>query len=156
MTHVESPLWTRTAAAWRRRWAGCRGGGRDRGAVVVEWAVLFPAFLVLLFAGIQAAEWYYTRSLCLAAADAGVRVGRQTGSSDAAAQTAAAGFLSRIGSTASGSSVSTAGSTTTVIRVEVTARAPRVLPIPGLSLTVTQSAQARREVFTTVQISGGS
>ena len=39
--------------------------------------MLFPAFLLLLFGGVQAAEWYHVRSLCLAAAD-GRMAGRWT------------------------------------------------------------------------------
>jgi Flp pilus assembly protein TadG len=114
----------------------------------VEIAVLFPAFLALVFGGVQAAEWYHARSLCLAAADAGVRAGRPAAAGPAQARAAAFGFLARVGGqSVADPAVSTAGSTATVVRVQVSATAPRVLPIPGLSLRVTQSAQAGREVF---------
>lgn len=112
--------------------------------------MLFPAFLLLVFGGVQAAEWYHVRSLCLAAADAGVRAGRTLGGGDAAAELAAAGFLARAGAgTATDPAVSTAGSSAAVLRVEVTASVPRVLPLPGLSMRVTQSSRAAREIFTT-------
>jgi len=121
-----------------------------RGSATVELAVLFPAFLVLVFGGVQAAQWYHVRSLCLAAADAGVHTGRTAGASDADASRAAAGFLARAGAGTAGEPiVSTAGSTPVLVRVEVTAAVPRVLPLPGLSMRVTQSAQAARERFTT-------
>lgn len=146
----KDPTWTTTPrhqgqvqpAPYRSVPAGARG------SVTVEIAVLFPAFLTLIFLGVQAAEWYHVRSLCLAAADAGVRAGRQAGASDARARDAAAGFLSRTGGgTAVDPTVSTAGSTTQVVRVEVAATVPRVLPLPGLTFRVAQSAQAGREVF---------
>jgi hypothetical protein len=114
----------------------------------VEIAVLFPAFLALLFTGVQAAEWYHVRSLCLAAADAGVRAGRPPAAGLGDARAAAAGFLTRVGgSTVADATVSTAGSTATRVRVQVSGSVPRVLPIPGLSLRVTQSAQAGKEQF---------
>jgi Flp pilus assembly protein TadG len=116
----------------------------------VEIAVLFPAFLVLLFTGVQAAEWYHVRSLCLAAADAGVRAGRPPAAGPADARAAAAGFLTRVGgSTVAEATVSTVGSTPTLVRVQVSGTVPRVLPIPGLSLRVTQSAHAGKEKFST-------
>ena len=122
----------------------------DRGSATVELAVLFPAFLLLVFGGVQAAEWYHVRSLCLAAADAGVQAGRTTGAGDAVANQAAADFLARAGGdTATDPAVSTAGSDAAVQRVEVTASVPRVVPLPGLKMRVTQSSRAAREVFTT-------
>lgn len=112
--------------------------------------MLFPAFLALVFGGVQAAEWYHVRSLCLAAADAGVQSGRATGASDADARQAAARFLTRAGGTAAADPVvSTEGSSPAFVRVEVSASVPRVLPLPGLSMRVAQSAQSAREVFTT-------
>lgn len=128
-------------------------GGRlvgERGSATVELAVLFPAFLLLVFGGVQAAEWYHVRSLCLAAADAGVQTGRTTGAGDADAARAAAEFLARAGGgTATDPAVSTTGSSAAVLRVEVTASVPRVVPLPGLEMRVTQSSRATREVFTT-------
>ena len=125
-----------------------RGG--DRGSATVELAVLFPVFLALVFGGVQAAEWYHVRSLCLAAADAGVQTGRRTGATDAEASAAAAAFLTRAGGgTADAPAVSTAGSSPALVRVEVSASVPRVLPLPGLKMRVTQSSRATREVFTT-------
>jgi Flp pilus assembly protein TadG len=115
----------------------------------VEIAVLFPAFLLLIFGGVQAAEWYHVRNLCLHAADAGAQAGRVRGATANAAQQTAAEFLTRAGGgTAGDPAISTAGSTATTVRVEVSATVPRVLPLPGLSIRVTQSAAVPREVFT--------
>jgi Flp pilus assembly protein TadG len=125
-------------------------GWGERGAATVELAVLFPVFLLLIFGGVQAAEWYYVRSLCLAAAQAGVHTGHARGATDADARQAAADYLTRTGaSTAANAAVSTAGSTPTAVRVEVSADVPRVIPLPGLSIRVTQSARVPREIFST-------
>lgn len=121
---------------------------RARGSATVEIAMLFAVFLLLVFSGVQAAEWYHVRSVCLAAANAGVRAGRVAGATPAAGLTAAEDFLTRVGGGAADPAVSTVGSTATVVSVHVTATAPRVLPIPGLSFRVAQSAQAPREAFT--------
>ena len=136
---------------WRRRGWTLRGWklGGQRGSATVELAVLFPAFLALVFGGVQAAQWYHVRNLCLAAADAGVQSGRKAGASETDAGRAASGFLARAGgSTAEDPAVSTAGSTATQVRVAVSASVPRVLPLPDLSMRVTQSAQGARERFT--------
>lgn len=122
--------------------------GGQRGSTTVELAVLFPAFLALVFGGVQAAQWYHVRSLCLAAADAGVQAGRKADAGEPDASRAAAGFLARAGSAAEDPTVSTAGSTPAQMRVEVSASVPRVLPLPGLSMRITQSALAARERFT--------
>jgi len=85
----------------------------------------------------------------LAAADAGVQAGRKAGAGEMDADRAASEFLARAGAgAAEDPTVSTAGSTVTQVRVEVSASVPRVLPLPGLSMRVTQSALAARERFT--------
>jgi Flp pilus assembly protein TadG len=111
--------------------------------------VLFPAFLALVFGGVQAAEWYHARSLCLAAADAAVRAARPAGADLGQGRAAAEALLAGAGGgSVSQVTVSTAGSNAAVVRVQVTGTAPRVLPIPGLTMRVSQSMQAPREVFT--------
>ncbi|HYT10611.1 MAG TPA: TadE family protein [Mycobacteriales bacterium] len=126
-----------------------RRPGRQAGSTTIEVAVLFPAFLTLLFAGVQAAEWYHTRNLCLAAARDGVRVARTTTGDVPAGVAAARRFLARTGQDfVSDVHVDGAGSGPTVVRITVTATAPRILPLPGLVLRVTQTAQAGEERFT--------
>jgi Flp pilus assembly protein TadG len=113
--------------------------------VTVELAVLFPSLLGIVFGTAQAAEWYHVRSVCLAAAEVGVDSGRTSGASTDAAAEASGRFLGEVGVDAD---VSTAGTTAGTMRVEVSARVPRVIPLPGLRLTVSQHAAAPREVFT--------
>jgi Flp pilus assembly protein TadG len=122
-----------------------RSSASDRGSVTVELAVLFPSLLGIVFGTVQAAEWYHVRSVCLAAAEVGVDSGRTSGARPDAAAAASGRFLGEVGLDAD---VSTAGTTATVVRVEVQATVPRVIPLPGLRLRVSQYAVAPREVFT--------
>ena len=111
--------------------------------------MLFPVFLLLIFGGVQAAEWYHVRSLCLAAANAGVQAGRQDGAGEAQARHAAAAFLTQAGGDTLGDvAITTTGSSATAVRVQVSGTVPRVVPLPGLSMRVTQSATSPRESFT--------
>ena len=50
-----------------------------RGAVALEFAIVFPLVLVLTFGGVQVAFWFQARAMCQAAAQAGVRAGRVLG-----------------------------------------------------------------------------
>jgi len=123
----------------------------DRGSATVELAVLFPAFLALLFTGVQAAEWYQARNLCLAAARHGVQVARTTTGTAAQGRDAAQAFLTRASGAGAVSDpeVSSDGSTPTRVRIQVNATSPRVLPIPGLHLRVSQASEAGKERYTT-------
>jgi Flp pilus assembly protein TadG len=119
----------------------------QRGSTTVELAVLFPALLVLVFGSVQAAEWYHLRGVCLAAAEAGVASGRVAGADRADAVAVAAAFAARAG-TATDIHVSGDGTTAARLRVQVDASVPRVLPLPGLSLRVSQHADGPRELVT--------
>ena len=102
--------------------------------------------LLLTFTIVQAGLWCYARGLALAAAQSGVAAGRAYGAApDAARQQASIFLAEQVGDSLTGSSVSTTGSTATIVRVEVTGRCLTVLP--GFSLGVRQAAQAQRERF---------
>ena len=122
---------------------------RQRGTVTVEYAVLFPLLLVLLLAGVQTALWWHARNVALAAAQAGVNAGRPPHADPAAAASAATAFADRAGGGVRDIAVTTAGTTATTVRVQVSLTAPRLLPLPGLRLRVTQAAEGGRERFTT-------
>lgn len=123
--------------------------GAERGSATVELAVIFPVFLILLFIGVQAALWYHARSLCLSAAQAGVRAGRVQGAGPDEGTTAARNFIIRTGGDSVSDTQVSASATVATLRVEVSATAPKVIPLPGLSFTVTQSAEGGRDRFTT-------
>jgi Flp pilus assembly protein TadG len=119
----------------------------DRGSATLEIAILWPAILLVTVAVAQSALWFYARSLALAAAQSGVAAGRSYGASpdDATRQTTT--FLAeQAGDSLADTSVTTIGSTATVIRVEVTGRCLSVFP--GFSgIGIRQFAQAERERF---------
>lgn len=124
----------------RQWWAGDRGDG---GGSALTWVLLFPVVLLLLFGGIQLAITSYAKNLALATAQAGVR-----------AATSAPGDVSRAGPAAqsfaadkaagtldnTGVNVSVDGNTVTVT---VTAQSHSV--VPGMDMTVTQSASGPME-----------
>jgi len=142
-----------------RRPAGRRSAGRagrgtdakgDRGSVTVEVAILFPVLMLVTLGGIQVAMWYHARDVCQASAQAGVRAARSEGTAAGAGSRAAADYLKRTGAGSVDSpSVDENGSTATVVRVHVRAMVPSLVPLPGVSFTIDQSATASRERFTT-------
>src|SRR4051794_1682506 len=49
---------------------------RDPGSLSLELAILFPLVLMLTFGAVQTGLWFEARSMCQAAAEAGVRAGK--------------------------------------------------------------------------------
>ena len=137
----------RTSAASRRRdtrghRVGCGAGRRlsgDRGAASVELAVAFPVVLLLVMTLIQAALWFYARSVALGAAQEGAREGRVQPASLARAESAAEGFLDQTAQDLlTGRDVLVTGSPT---NIEVTVTGTSLSLFPGLSgWSVTQTA----------------
>jgi Flp pilus assembly protein TadG len=123
-----------------RWWADDRGDG---GGAALTWVLLFPMVLLLLFGGIQIAITSYAKNLALATAQAGVRaatsapgdVNRAAPAAQTFAATKAAGTLDN-----PGINVSLDGNTVTVT---VTAQSHSV--VPGMEMTVTQSASGPME-----------
>lgn len=119
---------------------------RERGASPVELAILLPAILLLLFASIQVAAVFLARTVALDAAQIAVGSTRVLdGVSAAEGEARARDFVDRSGDWL----------TPTRVRVdkgaeEVTATVQgRALSlIPGLTITVRQSARGPRERFT--------
>jgi Flp pilus assembly protein TadG len=111
----------------------------ERGAASVELAVTFPVVLLLVMTLIQAALWFYARSVALGAAQEGAREGRVQPASTARAQSAAEGFLDQTAADLlTGRDVTVTGSATTVA---VTVTGTSISLFPGLSgWSVTQTA----------------
>jgi Flp pilus assembly protein TadG len=61
----------------RPRRSGPRSAERDRGASVVELAVLAPGFLMVVMLIVQFALWFNARQAALSAAQAGAQVARE-------------------------------------------------------------------------------
>ncbi|TXS06940.1 pilus assembly protein [Streptomyces sp. col6] len=121
----------------------------DRGDTSVQMAIVFPFIILLTIAVVQVSLWYYARNVALTAAREGVAAARVYESGPGAGAARAQDVLGRIaGNTLLGPSVSTGGSSAERIRIQVTGRAPSLLPgVPGL--TITQSASGPVERWTT-------
>jgi Flp pilus assembly protein TadG len=121
----------------------------DRGSVSLEIAILGPALLLLIFSVVQVSLWFYARSLALAAAQEGVNAGRTYSADPGSGVTRARAFINeQAGDSLTQTTVTSAGSSPTLIRIQVTGRSLSVLPgVPGIE--VTQSAIGPIERFTT-------
>jgi Flp pilus assembly protein TadG len=123
-----------------------RPRGED-GVTSLETAILFPAVLLLLLTIMQVALLYFARAAALAAAYAGATSGASYQSSPAAGAAAAEDFArSQAGDMLAGAHADPSGSSATTVRITVTGSALSL--VPGLNLTVTQSAQEPIEEFT--------
>ena len=94
---------------------------------------------------IQAALWFYARSVALGAAEEGVREGRIQPSSVERAHDAASGFLEQTAENLlSGTDVAAEGSATT-IEVTVSGTSPSLFPgLPGWSVEQTATGPVER------------
>lgn len=115
----------------------------------LEIAILGPALMLLVFSIVQGGLWFYARSLALAAAQEGAAAAAAYGAPRDAGAARARTFLEQqAGDSLTATAVSASGSTSTLVRIQVTGRSLSVLPgLPGL--VITQSADAPVERFTT-------
>lgn len=108
----------------RRRLSG------ERGAAALELAIAFPVILLAVMTLIQAALWFYARSVALGAAEEGAREGRVQPTSVDRAHSAAEEFLTQTAQDLLvGTRVEIAGSPTTI---EVTVTGTSISLFPGL------------------------
>jgi Flp pilus assembly protein TadG len=126
-----------------------RRGERDRGSSSVEFAILFPIIVALLFAGPQLALWYFAREAADAAAHAGARAASISGAAGGAGQEAADQYLARLGTGAITHYSVAEQATATTVTVHVTAEVPNVIPLPGFRPTVDVTVVRGKERFTT-------
>lgn len=120
----------------------------ERGSATLELAVVFPVFLLLLIAAVQAGLYFYARAIALSAAQQGVQAARLQAHTLADGVAAAHGYAVHAGG---GSlhdvAVDTTGSTATSVRITVTGTAPSLLP--GTAWHISQQAAGPVERFTT-------
>jgi Flp pilus assembly protein TadG len=126
-----------------------RRGDSDRGSSSVEFAILFPIIVALLFAGPQLALWYLAREAADAAAHAGARAAGVAGAAGGAGQKAAEEYLARLGTGTITRYSVVEQDTATTVSVHVTAEVPNVIPLPGFSPTVDVTVVRGTERFTT-------
>ncbi|MHB8297362.1 MAG: TadE/TadG family type IV pilus assembly protein [Dermatophilaceae bacterium] len=144
---ARSPYRRRTAV--RQGWLGAaHSSRRDLGSLSLEMAILFPLVLTLTFGALQAGLWFEARSMCQAAAQAGVRAGKVLNAPSGAGAGAARSYLADVaGSLVVGPSLSE-GRTAATVTVRCSGQAQNVIPLPGFEISVTQSANAGIERFT--------
>ena len=130
-----APIPALATALPRAALGGGRADGRmrhrlagQRGAVSMELAIVFPAVLLLVMTLIQAALWFYARSLALGAAQEGAGEGRLQPASTERARAAAERFLDQTAQDLlTGRTVAISG-TPTSIQVTVTGTSLSLLP----------------------------
>ncbi len=123
--------------------------GDQRGVATIEMAVLFPVTLLIVFAIIQFGVWYHASDVAAAAAQEGVRAARvEGGSAQAGADRADRVLDDNARSLISGRQV-VPFRDANLARVEVRGTCIRVIPIPGLALSVHAIAESPVERFRT-------
>lgn len=133
----------RTSRLRRRRWRVLLRG--EKGASPVELAIVSFGMLVLTFSVVQVGLVFYARSLAHVAATQAVNVARGYGSTDEAGRSKAYSFLERAGAGLR-DPVVTIRRTGTDVTVTVSGSAVSVLP--GLRITIEQSAHGSVERVT--------
>lgn len=121
---------------------------RDDRGDVVGWALVAPLVMLLTVGAVQTALWFQARSVCQAAAAAGARQARVLDAVAGSGSSAAHEYLTQVGDGAVTDSRVSETRAPTSVTVTCTGHALRVIPLPGLSITVHQSATAPRERFT--------
>jgi Flp pilus assembly protein TadG len=119
---------------------------REAGAFTLSYVLVVPIFMAAIMTIVQASIWYLARETVLAAARQGADVARTAQSPPGAgaqaarnfAATSTPGFLSHI-------SVSTRGTSTTTVKITVSARIPTL--VPDLVINVHEVVTAPVERF---------
>ncbi len=118
----------------------------ERGAVVVEFALLLPLMLTLVFAVIELGSAWYSKQMLVSASREGARLGAlYDGADDAEVEATVAALLEQAGfpGTVTVSSTGAGGSTGDLVTVSVTADHQLLVLgnlIPGLPSRITLSA----------------
>jgi Flp pilus assembly protein TadG len=136
-----------------------RGKRADRGSSVIELALLAPMLLIMIWLVVQFALWFQSRSVALAAAQAGARQARDEAAmqgvnwqNDAVAR--ARQYYDSLGTKILGGiRVTAIGNPLTNVGVQVTGTVSSI--IPGLTLTITESAEGPVECFRPLDGGGG-
>ena len=103
---------------------------------------------MLTFGAVQTGLWFEARSMCQAAAEAGVRAGKVLHAPTGAGASAARTYLADISNGLVVSPNVTETRTATTVDVTCAGQAQNVIPLPGLNIAVVQSSHAGIERFT--------
>jgi hypothetical protein len=121
-------------------------GHGDRGAVTLGYVVILPFFFLVIMILIQASFWFLARTAALAAARQGVDAARALDAPQGSGPAAALAFARRAGQGYLESPQATAAhGAGQTISITVRGHVPSFLP--GLVVSVSETAQAPAEVF---------
>ena len=121
---------------------------RERGSVALELAIVAPVLMLLVLGVLQFGLWYHAQNVVQTAALEGARVAAAEEGTPGAGKTRALEVLQEGLGQAAEVEGATASIDQDAARVEVTARLPGLLPIPGLrSFSLSFEATAFRERF---------
>lgn len=115
----------------------------DTGMTTSQVAILFPAVLLWLMLIVQYGLWWHAKQVANAAAAEAVDVAQIPTASTASGETAARDFLAQSGNLSD--IAVTVERTPALVTVEVTGRAPRL--VPGFTWSVTARSQGPVERF---------
>jgi Flp pilus assembly protein TadG len=132
----------------RPRRAPVRRGRRgDRGSASIEFAITAVAVMAIIFAAIQAATYFWARSIALAAAEEGVTAQRAYNAAPGAGQDRAASFIAATGDGLTGTTV-TVDADAEQVQVTVSGRCLSVIPGFCNAFPVTATAHGTVERVT--------
>jgi hypothetical protein len=99
----------------------------DRGSASIEFAITAVAVLAIMFTAIQAATYFWAKSIALAAAQEGVEAQRAYNAGPGAGQDRAAAFIASAGDGLTATTITVTGDAQQV-QVTVTGRCLSVIP----------------------------
>lgn len=116
-----------------------RDAPRDRGSAAIQAIMILPLMFTLLFVGMQAALFYWGRTVAIVAAEEGARVAAGEDGTAEKGISNAASFVTGPGGSDVLDHVTVTGARSTT-QATVTVRGTVLSVIPGWSPTVTQTA----------------
>ena len=117
-----------------------------RGSVTLEFVVIFPILMLLVWIGMQLVLVFFANRVALSAAQEGVRAARERTGTVTAAQRRTQRYLDQLGRTLLLRPQVRVSRTADVARVQVTGRAQQLVPFLA-RLRVVQVAESPRERF---------
>lgn len=123
---------------------------RDKGASSIELVLLAPIVILCILLIGQFAMWYQARHIAIAAAQYGARYARDTPQGQAwagLARTEALQYAQQLGGTLLQGENATPVTNGSNRGVTVTATVPRIVPLPGFTLQVSETSEGPIECF---------
>jgi Flp pilus assembly protein TadG len=121
----------------------------DRGSSSVEFTILFPIIIVLLFGGPQLVMWYFAREAAQAAAGSAARAASVVSAVSGDGPAAADSYLARVGTGTITSYRVDEQDSASMVTVHIHLTVARVVPLPGFSPSADVTVTRARERFTT-------